>query len=346
MIDGETAPGFPLARTCPFRPPEERAELRERRDPRFPMPIVGMDATERTRARAAIVAEFTARLAEPLRPRIQEIVDRHIDHMLAGPKPANLVRGLALLVPMLIICEILGVPYDDRDFFENRFRRFVSDRLPTRERERAAFELNTYFDELIAFKEKAPGADLLGHQIALGEDSPYDHAGLVDLAFLLLFAGFDTTSGMISLGALALIERPELRERIAADPGVTCAVVEELLCDVRVADNVVTRFAEWDLEIGGETIRAGEDFFALVGAANHDPEIFSRPDALSVDRGTRHHLGLGDGRRQHLARVELEVTYETLVRRIPSLRLACPVEELPLTNDTMNFGLDALPVTW
>ncbi|MFF7725383.1 cytochrome P450 [Streptomyces sp. NPDC008001] len=313
--------------------------------------LAGMDAPRHTRARRAVVGEFTYRRMEALRPRVQDIVDACVDDMLAGPKPADLVKAISFPVPSLVICELLGVSDADRDFFEDRTSRMLSMTLPPLTRQKAFLDLQSYLDELVTRKEKEPTDDLLGRQIAKGRDSgSYDHDDLVDLAFLLLTAGHDTTGNMISLGTLALLERPELRARITGDPGSTPDVVEELLRYFTITDIITTRVAKEDVEIGGRTIRAGEGVFALGGSANHDPEVFENPGELDVDRGARQHVAFGYGPHQclgqSLARMELEIVYDTLLRRIPGLRLACPAGEVPLKNDAAIFGLHALPVTW
>ncbi|MEV6669054.1 cytochrome P450 [Streptomyces sp. NPDC051162] len=313
--------------------------------------LAGMDAPEHTTARRAVVGEFTFRRMEALRPRVQDIVDACVDEMLAGPKPADLVKALSFPVPSLVICELLGVSDADRDFFEDRTSRMLSMALPPLTRQQAFFDLQTYLDELVTSKEESPEDDLLSRQIAKGREAgTYDHAALVDLAFLLLTAGHDTTGNMISLGTLALLERPELRARITDDPASAPDVVEELLRYFTITDIITARVAKDDVEIGGRTIRVGEGVFALGGAANRDPAVFENPDELDVDRGARQHLAFGHGPHQclgqSLARMELEIVYETLLRRVPGLRLAGSVDDLPLKNDAAIFGLHGLPVTW
>lgn len=313
--------------------------------------LAGMDAPEHTRARRAVIGEFTVRRMEMLRPRIQEIVDECIDGMLAGPKPADLVKSLSFPVPSLVICELLGVSYADHEFFENRTSRMLTTTLPPLTRQKAFFDLQSYLDELVTSKEKEAGDDLLSRQILKGrKDGSYDHDALVDLAFLLLTAGHDTTGNMISLGSLALMERPELRAEIGDGAGGTLEVVEEFLRYFTITDIITARVAKEDVEIGGRTVRAGEGVFALGGSANRDPEAFENPDELDTGRGARQHVAFGYGPHQclgqHLARIELEVVYTTLFRRVPGLRLAGSVEELPLKNDAAIFGLHELPVTW
>ncbi|MFR9728374.1 cytochrome P450 [Saccharopolyspora sp. MS10] len=336
----------------------------DRGDPNFPhvvelaksdndstLSLAGMDPPVHTRARRAVVGEFTLRKTEAMRPRVQQVVDEAVDAMLAGPRPADLVRALSFPVPSLVICELLGVSYGDHEFFEDRTSTMLNTTEPPLARQRAFFDLQSYLDDLVTRKEADPGDDLLSRQAAkTPEDRSYDHAELVDLAFLLLTAGHDTTGNMISLGSLALMRAPELRERVTGAAEGALEVVDELLRYFSITDLITVRIAKDDLEIGGQPIKAGEGVFALGGAANRDPAAFARPEEIDVDRGARQHVAFGYGPHQclgqNLARMELEIVYRTLFRKIPELRPACDPGELPLKNDAAIFGLHALPVTW
>jgi cytochrome P450 len=155
---------------------------------------------------------------------------------------------------------------------------------------------------------------------------------------------------MISLGALALLQRPEEREQLSESPDAMPAAVEELLRFFSIADSAMSRVATEDVELGGETIRAGEGVIVLTASANHDPGMFADPDELDLTRGGRHHVAFGYGAHQclgqNLARMELQITFETLFRRIPGLQLAGSAEELPFKHDSAIYGLYELPVTW
>lgn len=317
----------------------------------FRLSLIAMDPPEHGPARRAVVGEFTVRRLNALRPRIQQIVDDHLDAMLAGPRPADLVPVLSLPVPSLVICELLGVPYADHDFFQSRSAALLCQSLPVQERLGAREELRRYLDELIGQKERQATDDLLGRHLAKRRaDGSYDHDELVSLAVLLLIAGHETTANMISLGALTLLEHPEDLAAIRDDPGKTPGAVEELLRYFTIAETASSRVATADVEIGGVLIRAGEGVVSLVQAANRDPEAFPEPDDFDIDRTARHHLSFGFGAHQclgqNLARVELEVVFNTLFRRIPDLRLAAGVEELPFKDDAVVYGLYSLPVTW
>ncbi|GAA2532620.1 cytochrome P450 [Pilimelia columellifera] len=313
--------------------------------------LINMDPPEHGPARRAVVGEFTVRRMEALRPRIQEIVDGCVSDLLTAPRPADLVRSLALPVPSLVICELLGVSYADHDFFQSRTSLMIARRTPNDERMRAFEELHDFLDSLVAQKEAAPGDDLLGRQVLRQrETGEVDHPGLVSMAFLLLVAGHETTANMISLGTALLLENPAQLDRLRRDPALTLPAVEEMLRYCTIADLATSRVAIADVEIGGVLIRAGEGVLALSNAANRDPSAFARPDDFDIDRGARHHVAFGYGIHQclgqNLARMELQVVLDTLFRRIPGLQLAVPVTELPFKNDAFIYGLHELPVTW
>ncbi|MEU4235231.1 cytochrome P450 [Nonomuraea sp. NPDC026600] len=313
--------------------------------------MLGMDGAEHAAARRAVISEFTVKRLAALRPRIQDIVDHFIDDLLAADqRPVDLVQALSLPVPSLVICELLGVPYTDHDFFQSRTTMMVS-RTALGERQRAFAELRAYIDDLITRKESEPGDDLFGRQITRRrQQGTLDHADLVSLAFLLLTAGHETTANMISLGVVGLLSHPEQLALVKADPGKTPMAVEELLRYFTIADGVTSRLATEDVEIGGVSIKAGEGIIVSMLSANWDPAVFKDPAELDVERGARHHLAFGFGPHQclgqNLARMELQIVFDTLFRRIPTLRLAAPAEDLPFKTDAVIYGVHELPVTW
>ncbi|GAB3373596.1 cytochrome P450 [Amycolatopsis echigonensis] len=333
-------PGFPIL----FKDGQQRR-------PKLRPSLIAMDAPEHGPARRSVVGEFTVKRMKALQPRIQEIVDQHIDAMLAGDQPADLVSALSLPVPSLVICEQLGVPYSDHDFFQKHSSQILNRESSVEERGHAVEELQNYLSKLVSLKETAPADDLLSRQIAKKrEEGAYDHDDLVSLAFLLLIAGHETTANMISLGTVALLENPDALAAIKEDPGKTLDAVEELLRYFTIAELATTRVALEDVDIAGVTIKAGEGVLGLSYAANFDPEVFPEPERLDITRGGRHHVAFGFGAHQclgqNLARMELQIVFDTLFRRIPTLRLAVPVEQLPFKHDSGVFGLYCLPVSW
>jgi cytochrome P450 len=313
--------------------------------------LIDMDGQEHASARRAVVGEFGVKRIAALAPRIQQIVDEHIDAMLAGPRPVDLVQALSLPVPSLVICELLGVPYADHEFFQTRSANLVSRKTTMEEKAGSFFELLAYLNKLVTDKGENPTDDLLGRQVLKQrEEGTYDHEAMLNMAFLLLIAGHETTANMISLSTLMLLKHPEKLAVIRQDPGKTPAAVEELLRYFTIAEAAVGRVAIEDVELGGVLIRAGEGVIALANMGNRDPEVFEHGDELDVDRNARNHIAFGFGQHQclgqALARLELQIVMDTLFRRIPDLRPAVPEEELSFKDDATVYGMHEFPVTW
>ncbi|KIF74918.1 cytochrome P450 [Streptomyces sp. 150FB] len=322
-------------------------------------PVVGnsigfilMDDPEHARLRRMVTAPFTIKRVEAMRPRVQKIVDDLIDDLLAGPKPVDLVQAFALPVPSLVICELLGVPYTDHDFFQENSKTIINREATTEARSAALGHLAEYLDKLIGQKLESPEDDLLSglaERVTAGE-LPRDEAARIGV--LLLIAGHETTANMIALGTLALLEHPEqltaLRE--TESPALVSSAVEELLRYLNITHSGRRRVALEDIEIAGQTIKAGEGLVLANDIANRDPAVFSDPDDLDISRDARRHVAFGFGVHQclgqPLARMELQVVYSTLYRRIPSLRLAADIKDLPFKHDGAVYGVYELPVTW
>ncbi|MFJ9127711.1 cytochrome P450 [Streptomyces sp. NPDC102340] len=329
----------------------------DRRDPRHPnhMPHIGpdhrpqlieMDPPDHTRLRRSVVGEFTVRRLAAWRPRIQEITDRAIDEMLAGRSEANLVEALSLPVPSTVISELLGVPYADHGFFQENSADFVRIETTPEEKGAAAGRLKSYIADLVQEKQKTPGDDLLSRQLAAGAD-PQDVGAM---GFLLLVAGHETTANMISLCVATLLDKRERLSELRNDPNLTVGAVEELLRYFTIAEIGAARLALEDIEIGGVLIHEGEGVLGLANTANRDPSVFPDPDALDFTRMARNHLAFGFGTHQclgqNLARIELEIVLATLLRRVPTLRLAVPFEDIPFKVKSPVYGVHELKVAW
>ncbi|WP_211771201.1 cytochrome P450 [Kutzneria sp. CA-103260] len=315
--------------------------------------FISMDDPEHAKQRKMLTSNFMIKRVEAMRPRVQEIVDGLIDDMLAGPKPADLVTAFALPVPSLVICELLGVPYADHDFFQACSKKLIARDTPVDEAVKASDDLREYLQNLVATKEKAPTDDLLGRlvrdQVLTGELTRVEAA---NMGVLMLVAGHETTANMIGLGTLALLENPEqlaeLRE--TEDPKLVANAVEELLRYLNIVHSGRRRVATEDVEVGGQLIRAGEGVILANDAGNRDEAQFPDPDRLDIHRQARHHVAFGFGVHQclgqPLARMELQVVYNTLYRRIPTLKLAVPFEDIRFKHDMLVYGVHSLPVTW
>jgi cytochrome P450 len=332
--------------------PHQSESLRSRRE--VGRSFITMDDPEHARLRRMVTGPFAVKRVEAMRPAIQRIVDDLIDGMLAGPGPVDLVREFALPVPSMVICELLGAPYADHDFFQARSRLLLSRATPTDEALVAQREILDYLDDLVGRKLAEPADDLLSklaaEQLATGRLTRRE---LATTGFLLLVAGHETTANMIALGTLALLRHPDqlalLRER-GDDPKLVAGAVEELLRYLTIVQSGRRRVALEDIELNGVTIRAGEGMVLVGEMGNRDESAFPDADRLDVTRDARHHIAFGFGPHQclgqPLARVELQVVYGTLYRRIPTLKLATSLEEIPFKQDGILYGVYELPVTW
>jgi cytochrome P450 len=321
-----------------------------------PRSVFTSDAEEHTRFRRMLSKPFTFKRVEGLRPAIQQITDEHIEAMLAGPQPADIVTSLALPVPSLVISQLLGVPYEDAEMFQHHANIGLARYATGEDTVKGAVNLNKYLAQLVESKVEAPleeSADAvsdLAERVKAGELSVKEAA---QLGTGLLIAGHETTANMIGLGVLALLLYPEQAAvlRDTDDAKVIANAVEELLRYLSIIQNGQRRVAADDIEIAGEVIRAGEGIIIDLAPANWDAKAFAEPERLYLHRsGAGQHVAFGYGRHQcvgqQLARAELQIVFHTLLRRIPTLELAAPVEDVPLKHDRLAYGVYELPVTW
>jgi len=308
--------------------------------------FISMDPPDHTRLRKKLIGAFTVRRMKQLEEHIIDIVEHQLDELARMPPPVDLVKAFALPVPSLVICELLGVPYADRETFQaNSAQMMVRDQ--TLEEKMAAWgALAGYLAELVTRKRATPGEDILS-DLARQDDLSIEE--LVGIAFLLLLAGHETTANMLALGTFALLEHPDQLAELRDNPELMPDAVEELLRYLSIAD-IFFRYAAEDIELCGETIPEGSTVIISLLAANHDPERFANPDTLDLHRTARGHLSFGHGVHQclgqQLARIEMRAGFAGLLRRFPTLQLAVPAGEVRLRTDMNIYGVHELPVTW
>ncbi|MFE7741529.1 cytochrome P450 [Nocardia sp. NPDC057455] len=314
--------------------------------PQVPGLFVAMDPPDHTRLRRKLTGAFTVKRMKQLEEHIIDITERQLDEMARLTPPVDLVKAFALPVPSLVICELLGVPYADRENFQVNSAKFLIKDQPLEEKMAAYGAMTTYLAELVTRKRAEPGEDILS-DLALHDDLTIEE--LTGVAFLLLLAGHETTANMLALGTFALLEHPDQLAQLRADPDLVPGAVEELLRYLSVAD-IFYRYATEDIELGGETIGKGSTVVVSLLAANHDPQRFENPDALDIHRTARGHLSFGHGIHQclgqQLARIEMRAGFAGLLRRFPTLELAIPAGEVRLRTDMNIYGVHELPVTW
>ncbi|MGH3970372.1 MAG: cytochrome P450, partial [Mycobacterium sp.] len=317
-----------------------------------PRSVFTSDAEEHTRFRRMLSKPFTFKRVEGLRPAVQKIADDHIDAILAGPRPADLVGALALPVPSLVISQLLGVPYSDAEFFQEQAHKGMGRYASAEESARGAVALAKYLANLVRTKMDDPNEDLvsdLAERVAADALSVREAA---QLATGVLIAGHETTANMLSLSIVALLEHPDQLAllRDTDDHQVIVTAVEELMRYLSIIQTGQRRVAVEDIEIAGVVIRAGEGIVLDIPPANWDARHYANADRLDLQRPDNPHVGFGYGRHQcvgqQLARMELQIVLHTLLRRISTLRLAVPMQQLPFKHDTLAYGLYELPVTW
>ncbi|NKY98907.1 cytochrome P450 [Nocardiopsis alborubida] len=318
-----------------------------------PQLITNTDAPEHTRLRRMVNLPFTVKRIEALRPRIQELTDGLIDEMLAGPKPVDLVQAFALPVPTIVITDMLGVSYDNREDFQHASHVLVSHESTPEESAAARAVLGRHMGAAMEAKMAEPTDDVmseLANRVKAGEMTPEE---ALTMSVAILIAGHETSASMIALGTLALLQNPDQLEylrSVADDRKAVAAAVEELLRYLSIVHTGVRRIATEDIEVDGAVIKEGDGIVLDVAAANWDAARFPEPDRLDLTRNARAHHAFGYGAHQclgqNLARVELQEVFRTLFRRIPDLRLAVPADEVEFAYEGVAYGLRSLPVTW
>ncbi|MBE1491261.1 cytochrome P450 [Plantactinospora soyae] len=316
--------------------------------------MLRMDPPDHTRLRRLVAKAFTARRVELLRTRAQQITDELVDEMVKAGPPADLVEQFATPLPIQVICELLGVPFADRDKFHTWSEAIVSTTsLGVDQIQEYLNNLWGYIGELVAVRRREPVDDLLGAMVRARDENEdrLTEEELVQLAAGLLAAGHETTVTQIPNFVYVLLEHPAELARLRADPTLVPSAVEELIRFVPLGvASAFPRYATEDIELGGVLVRAGEPVLPAVGSANRDGEVFADPDRLDLGRVPNPHVGFGHGVHHcigaQLARMELQVAIHTLVTRLPGLRLAVPEPELTWKSGLLVRGLAALPVTW
>src|SRR3984957_11012783 len=295
-------------------------------DDEKPVIFARTDDPEHHRLRRMMTSQFTFRRTEAMRPQIQKLVDHYLDKMIDKGPPADIVRDFALPVPSMVIALLLGVPPEDLELFQHNSTAGLDVNSTDEQRAQGFIEMYMYIQELVARKEREPGDDLISRLItdyvATGQ---LDYNTVAANGVIMMLAGHETPANMISLGTVALLEHREVFERLGQtdDAAVIANAIEELLRYLSIVHAQVDRIATEDLILGGQQIRAGDRLLMNLPAGNWDPDFVDSPDALDIARNARGHLAFGYGTHQcigaNLARVEMQVAFATLARRLPGL---------------------------
>lgn len=298
------------------------------------------------RMRSLLQPHFSPRHLRELEPRVQTLTTGLLDALERHGPPADLHAALALPLPVLVICELLGVPYDERDRFRVWVDAAAFDPDPVQSGQGLA-ALVDYGVGLVAAKRSHPGDDVISRLCAHEDLADVEIAALT---MSLLFAGYETTVVQIWLQAVQLLSDRRRWEQLCAEPALIPAANEELLRTCLVGGVGIPRYARADIDIAGVTLGDGELVLLDPGSANHDPSAFPDPDTVDFARRGAPHLSFGYGARYclgaPLARLELNTVFSQLIPRFPTLRLTAPVQSLAINTEALGAGLVELPVRW
>ncbi|MFC7307952.1 cytochrome P450 [Streptomyces monticola] len=305
------------------------------------------DPPVHTRLRKILTPEFTMRRLRRLTPRIDAIVEEQLDTMERTPGPVDLVQSFALPIPSLTICELLGVPYEDRhDFQQLSMARFDLSDGAIAPFGHTSASLD-YFRDVVKKQREQPGDGLLGMIVREHGDTVGDEE-LAGLADGVLTGGFETTASMLALGSLVLLQDPEAFARVRDDDAAAAPFVEEALRYLTVVQLAFPRFAREDIEIAGVHIPKGDMVLCSLSGANRDPHFTSDEGGFDPHRKATGHMAFGHGIHRcigaELARMELRAAYPALLRRFPDMRLAVDPDELAFRKLSIVYGVESLPV--
>ena len=311
--------------------------------------MTNTDPPDHARLRRLANRAFTARRVEALRDGVQRIVDRLIDDAVAAGPAMDLIEAVAAPLPLSVVCELFGIPAEDRPQVRTWFRRFGRMSEDLDKSEAAIEQYEEYLARLVRRRRADPGDDLISALVATqAQDDRLTDSELLSTCFVLITAGDETTTHLLGNGMLALLRHPDQLARLREDPALIRTAVDELT-RYDTPTQAILRVVAEDVGIGGRTLREGELVYLFLAATNRDPERFEDPDRLDLSRSGNRHLSFGNG--PHfclggpLAKLQTEVAVSTLVRRLPQLRLAdgAALEWRP---NPLQRRLTALPLTY
>ncbi|GAB3208612.1 cytochrome P450 [Nocardia tengchongensis] len=311
-----------------------------------PMGNFETEVSDHARMRSILQPQFSARTMGKLRPRVSALTSELLDTLTDRPMPVDLIAAVAVPLPVLVLCELLGVPGEDRE----QFGAWIQQAWDAGDGERAAqgqAALFTYLSQLATERQANPTDDVLS-RIATTEGVHAFEAAALSMA--TLFAGRETMVNAISVGVSTLLETPDRWSRLVAEPTLVPGAVEEFLRAPGQPDAGLVRYARTDMDVDGATVCQGDLVLLDVNTANLDPEVFPEPERFDMTRQSSAHLTFGHGLRYcigaPLARIELQELFTQLISRFPDMRRAVPVADLRRQDDVVPGALVELPVTW
>lgn len=312
--------------------------------------MLDLDQPDHTRLRTLVHKAFTPHLIAKMGARVQSLADELLERV-SQKGEMDLIRDYALPLPLTLITEILGVPTADRDKFHKWSKVIVSVNqfnsnwrvLP------AIWQFNRYLRRFFKIRRADPQDDLVSALIRAEEaEDKLSEDELLAMVFLLLVAGHETTVNLIGSGALALLQHPDQLQKLRRAPALVKTAVEELLRYTSPVFMSTERYAREDVIIHGATIKRGEMALGVIGSANRDEKVFEKPNELDIARDPNKHLSFGQGIHfclgAPLARLEGQIAVNTLLRRMPELRLKASTDSLRWSSSLILRGLESLPV--
>lgn len=319
--------------------------------PRLDANLLNMDPPDHTRLRRLVSHAFTRRRIDSLQHKVQDEADRLLDR-LTGRDHADLIAEFSVPLPLNMIGDLLGIPADDRHRFRGWTEILVApDPERPQQAKQVVVNMEQFFVDLIADKRAMPSDDFVSDLIAVrdaGDRLTEDE--LLCLAFLLFWAGYESSVHLIGNSLLALLDHPRQLAALRTAPDIGDTAIEELLRYAAPNQFAIRRFPTEDITIGGVTIRAGDTVLLGRASANRDPRRFDNPDSLDLTREDNPHLALGHGVHYclgaPLARLEARIAIGSLLRRLPTFQLAIPRQQVRWRVSFREHGLQALPVTF
>lgn len=335
-------------------PPERLAQLPQ--DPVFRLVdnhLLNKDGADHRRLRGLVSKAFTPSIIGQMRPRIQAIADELLDQ-IAAQGEADLIETYAFPLPIIVIAELLGIPAEDRDKFRTWSNAVMMPALTPEAQAETLANLQAfvaYLRQLFEQRRHDPQPDLISALLQAEEAGDrLSEEELFSMVILLIIAGHETTVSLLGNATLALLQHPAQMAHLRENPDLMPTAVEEFLRYDGPVERAMSRWATEEVEINGRILQPGDPIIVIIGAANRDPAQFDNPDRLEIERNPTRHLAFGRGSHYclgaPLARLEGEIALNTLLRRLPNLRLAVAPEELNWRLIPLFHGLGALPVSW
>lgn len=312
--------------------------------------MMEMDGPRHRALRTALAGAFSARAIRAYRPRIRQLAGRLLDEFEDQSRPADFVTGFAEPFPLLAVCDLVGIPYEDRHRFLGPADAALGAINTLAEGRKEAGKLRQYVLDLVRRKRSEPADDVLTDLVQRCDAGELDEEAVVNFGLSMLVAGYRTSTMFLANAVLTLLLRPDQFALLRDDRSLLPRGVDELLRFLPVMNGPVVLLATTAVDVSGTSIQAGEAVLPSIAAANRDGSVFDRPDHLDLGRTHNPHVALGRGAHNcvgaHLARAELEVGLDALFDRFPRLRLAVPESEIPWEDHSPEKSPTHLPVDW